>query len=255
MKLKIIKVFFVSLLIISITGCSSVKKENNSNNSSVGSNIIYDTSIPITAITPSNILDINSKNTVTNKPSNNSALEAYKDVMYNKIEFYSTDNKKKLYLNDFLNNKEIYETIFKLTNFTVLNVDDDKVVVLELSIGDEPEFYEVFHYTNGTVYGYLIEYRGLEELKVDGTFLYSSGAADNGVGKLNFNEDVLETDILGYSSSSQGNDNLIISYFINNKLATKDSYDSFLNEQLGKNDVEWFEFTQENIEMVLSMNP
>lgn len=254
MKLKIIKVFFVSLLIISITGCSSVKKDNNSNNSSVDSNIIYDTSIPTTTIITSNILDLNSKNTVTNKSSNNSALEAYKDVLYSKIEFFSTDNKKKIYLNDFLNNKEIYETIFKSTRFTVLNMDDDKVVVLELSIGDEPEFYEVFHYTNGTVYGYLTVYRGLEELKVDGTFLYSSGAADNGVGKLNFNEEVLETDILGYSSSSQGNDNLIISYFIHNKPTTKESYDSFLSKQLEKNDIEWYDFTQENIETVLSIN-
>ncbi|MEW9095491.1 MAG: hypothetical protein AB2417_10460 [Clostridiaceae bacterium] len=226
MKIKIISVLIVFLLSISITGCSRGKKSLNLNNK-------------------------------TQMLSNNSVLEAYKAVLQNKTEFFSTDNKKKLYLNDFLTNEEIYGTIFKVTHFTVLDMDGDKVpeVVLELSVGNEPEFYEVLHYMNDTVYGYLIVYRGLEGLKEDGTFRYSSGAADNGFGKLKFELDAFKTDILGYSKSSQGDANLIISYFINNKPVTKESYDSFVNEQFGKKDEIWYEFSQKNIETELSINP
>ncbi len=55
-------------------------------------------------------------------------------------------------------------------------MDGDKVreVVLELSVGNKPAFYEVLHYMDDTVYGYLIVYRGLEGLKEDGTFSYST---------------------------------------------------------------------------------
>lgn len=202
-------------------------------------------------------IDSNSENTKTQILSNNSVLEAYKAVLQNKTEFFSTDNKKKKFLNDFLTNREIYGTIFKVTHFAVIDMDGDKIpeVVLELSVGDEPQFYEVLHNMKDTVYGYLIVYRGLEGLKADGTFSFSSGAADNGWGKLRFESNALKTDILGYSKSSQGNTNLTISYFINNKPVTKESFDSFINEQSGKKDAVWYEFSQNNIGTELSVNP
>ena len=67
-------------------------------------------------------------------------------------------------------------------HFTVLDIDGDKIpeVVLELSIGNNPQDFEVLHYMNGAVYGYNIAYRGLMELKTDETFRYSNGASDTG---------------------------------------------------------------------------
>ncbi len=193
---------------------------------------------------------------VSTTPSsdNSPALAAYNAVLQNKAEFFSTDNKKKLYLNDFLTNKEIYETVFDVTHFTVLDMDGDNVpeVVLELSVGGNPQFYEVLHYMNGTVYGYLIVYRGLTELKADGTFLFSGGAADSGVGKLEFDSTAYTTDKLGYSQSSQDGTNMAITYFINNQSAAKEAFDSFMNEQSGKKGADWYEFSQTNIDTELS---
>ena len=257
------------LLSISITGCSS----NLNNNSSTSRNKISDTNVPtspssasldssskssnktsdanVSTSPSSSSLNNSSENTKTQMPS---VLEAYKTVLQNKIEFFSTDSKKKLYLNNFLTNKEIYGTIFTVTHFTVLDMDGDKVpeVVLELSVGNEPQFYEVLHYMDDTVYGYLIVYRGLESLKADGTFNYSNGAADTGIGKLKFGSDAFKTDILGYSESSEGG---IISYFINNKRVTKESFDSFINEQSEKKDAVWYEYSQQIIKTKLSANP
>lgn len=223
MKRKIISVFLVSLLSISITACSN----NKSSASPVSSS----------------------------KNINNSVMEAYKSVLQNKAEFYSTDNKRNVYLKDFLTNKEIYGTTFKLTQFTVLDMDYDKVpeVILELSVDNSPFGFEILHYMNGTVYGYNIVYRGLESLKIDGTFWASSGAFDNECGKLKFNSNAYETDILGYMKSSQNSNGTIISYFINNKPVTKELFEAFTKEQNAKKDVNWYEFSQENIETKLSI--
>ncbi len=186
--------------------------------------------------------------------ANNPVLAAYNAVLQNKAEFFSTDNKKSLILNDFLANKEVYETVFDVTRFTVLDMDGDKVpeVALELSVGGNPQFYEVLHYMNDTVYGYLIVYRGLTGLKADGTFLFSDGAADSGVGKLKFDSSAYTTDKLGYSQSSQDGTGLTIAYFINNQSAAKEAFDSFINEQSGKRDGDWYEFSQTNIEFEFS---
>lgn len=238
MKTKIISMLIMILLSISITGCTSKIKA----------------SVPISP--SSNPLDSNNENKEIQMLSNNPVLEAYIAVLQSKTEFFSTDNKKRLFINDFLSNKENFDTVFKVTHFTVLDMDGDKVpeIVLELSVGDGPAFYEVLHYMDETVYGYLIVYRGLEELKGDGTFCYSGGVADNEFGKLKFESDTLKIDILGNSESSQIDANLIISYFINNEPVTKESFDSFMNEQSGKNDAVWYEFTQKNIETEISIH-
>lgn len=246
MKSRIMYILLMFLLSTSITACSSSKNNLNLDNSdSASTSKITDTRLSS---------DSKSENTKTTMQSNNnSILEAYKAVLLNNAEFFSIDNKKTLSLNDFLTNEEIYRTIFKVTHFTVLDMDGDEVpeVVLELSVDNNPEFYEVLHYMDDTVYGYNITYRGLEELKTDGTFQYSNGTSDNGYGKLKFQSNVYEIDILGYTKSSQNNDDISISYFINDNFATKESYNSFIKEQDEKKDVVWNEFFPENIETEL----
>jgi hypothetical protein len=157
-------------------------------------------------------------------------------------------------LNDFLTNEEIYVTIFKVTHFTVVDMDGDKIpeVVLELTPGENPnpEFYEVLHYMNGSVYGYIQVYRGLENLKTDGTFGWSSGAFNNGYGKLRFESNACETDILGYKDTIIDDNR---TYFIKNKPVTEEAYNSFRKEEEGKKDVVWYEFSQKNIETELSI--
>jgi hypothetical protein len=252
MKSKIISALLAVLLSISITGCSRSKDSLNlSDSSNVIDNKNSSTNVPASSSSSSK-----NENTKTQLTANNPIFEAYKKVLQNKTDFFSTDNKKKLNLNNFLTNKELYGTTFKVTRFKVLDMDGDKVpeVILELSVGDEPQFYEVLHYMNDEVYGYLIVYRGLEELKEDGTFRFSSGAADNGWGKLKFELNTLKTDILGCSKSRQGN-TLTISYFINDKPVTKEVFESFNNEQARKKDAVWYEFSQKNIEAELLAKP
>ncbi len=256
MKTKIISVFLVFLLSISIIGCSGSKDGLNlSSGSSTSSEKISDTSVPTSPSSVSS--ESTSENTTSPASTDNPELEAYSAVLQNKAEFYSTDNKKNLYWKDFLTNKEIYETVFKPTHFTVLDMDGDKVpeVVLELSVGDAPQFYEILHYMDGVTHGYFLVYRGLEGLKADGTFHFSSGAADNGWAKMSFEPNAFKTDIFGYSKSSQDDTDLTVSYFIKDKPVTKEAFDSFIKEQSEKKDPVWYEFSQKNIEAELSAKP
>lgn len=249
MKTKITNVILVFLLSISIAACSNSKSSSYLNNSSSArSNKTPGISVPTS--NPTIIPDVDAD-------EKSLSMEAYKEVLQNKAEFFSTDNKKNVYLNDFLTNKEIYGTTFELTHFTVLDMDGDKIpeVILELTVGNYVEFYEILHYMNGEVYGYIRVLRGLMQLKTDGTFTYSSGAADTGIGKLRFESNASLTDIiLGYTESSYNNDSTTISYFINDKPVTEESYKAFLEEQDEKKDAVWYEFSQKNIETELSKN-
>jgi len=186
-----------------------------------------------------------------------SVMKAYKEVLLNNAEFFSTDSQKKVLFYDFLTDRKIYDTDFNAVNFTVLDMDGDNIpeVIIGLTVNDEPQFYEVLHYSNNTVYGYLLTNRVLGDLKNDGTFIFSGGAADTGVGKLKFDSDDFSIDILGYSKSSQGETDLTVSYFIANKTVEKEYFDVFLNKQTEKTSVTWHEFSQSNIETELSEKP
>jgi hypothetical protein len=101
---------------------------------------------------------------------------------------------------------------------------------------------------NDKVYGYFLVLRGFEELKSDGTFMYSSGAADWGYAKLKFTADTYEYEKLGYCESSAGGE----LYFINDEPGTEASFTTFANEQKDKEAAVWYEFSRENIEAELS---
>jgi hypothetical protein len=76
MKVKITNVFLMFLLSITFTGCSDNK---------------------------------NSKAQLLTK---NSTSEAYKAVLQNKTEFFSTDSKENIYLNNFLTKTDNKEGVF-----------------------------------------------------------------------------------------------------------------------------------------------
>ena len=260
MNTKIMSILLVFLLSISITACSNDKSssnvDNNTNVSNIkSSDISISTSPSPTPINASS--DSKTESTNTQVPAENnmhSAMEAYKAVLQNKAEFFSTENKKNVYLNVFLTNEEIFGTTFKVTHFAVLDMDDDKIpeVVLELTVG-YPDFIEVLHFMNGEVYGYIFSNRQLGRLKNDGTFGWAGSASYNGFGKLRFLPNACETDRLGYRDSSNNNGPITTIYYINNKQVTEESYNSFDKEERGKKDVDWYEFTQENIKTNLSI--
>jgi uncharacterized protein YecT (DUF1311 family) len=233
MKSKIIGVLLVFLLSISITACSNNKGSSNQDSKSEST-----------------------KTQLSAEDNKKLAMEAYKEVLLNKAEFFSADNKKNVYINDFLTNKEIYGTVFKLMHFTVLDMDGDGIpeVVLELTVGNYVQFYEVLHYMDDKVDGYIQVLRGFENLKTDGTVRYSNSAFNNGYRKLSFETDTCEDHILGYHNTESNNDVVTRTYFIDSKPVTEEAYNAFTKEQDEKKDAVWYEFSDGNIETLITAN-
>ena len=176
--------------------------------------------------------------------------DTYKEVLQNQAGFISTDDNHEVFLNDFLSRNSKYEGTYKVTRFTVLDLDGDQIpeVVLELSL-DYPEQYEILYCCNNTVYGYNVVYRGFEMLKEDGTYTYANSASDVGVEKiLGFKPDSVEKETLGYAQMASDASNSQISYFIHAASVNKEAFDTFLNQQNEKKDMQWYEFSAENIE-------
>ena len=188
-------------------------------------------------------------------PSETSPLEAYRAVLENNAEFYSTDSKKSYLLQDFLTNEEIYGTTFDPYNFSVLDMNGDGApeVVLELTVNGDPQFFEILHAIGDQVYGYLIPFRGLESLKADGKYMYSGGYADYGWAEMTLTADGQSMSQLGFCESVTSADMSTITenYYIDGAMVDKDAFNAYMEEQTAKADAEWFDCTAENYDAIL----
>lgn len=118
------------------------------------------------------------------------AMRAYAAVLQNESEFYCADGGdyydpaegRFTLLHEYT---ESFEPPYLIETFAVIDLDQDGIPEVVLSMLYE-NFLEVLYYDVGTVYGYLFPIRAMIGLKQDGTFGFSSGAADSGYGRLMF---------------------------------------------------------------------
>ena len=127
-------------------------------------------------------------------------------------------------------------------------------LILWLTVNNNDDFgFEVLRYQDGVVYGHTLPYRSFMDLKDDGTFSFSSGAADYGFGRVEFTEKSYTIDKISYSESGyDSNNNQILSYFVNHESATEEEFLSVINKQGEKAGVIWYDLTDDNIETILS---
>lgn len=189
--------------------------------------------------------------------TNTLSLSAYKSVLQNNAVFFSTDAKKDLnidQLNQSVSNDS--SVTVKVTRFAIVDLDNDGTpeVILWLTVNNNDYYgFEVLRYQDGVVYGYTLWYRAFMNLKADGTFSFSSGAADSGFGTIKFTtKDYLINEVTYIQSSYNSNNNLSISCFVNYESATETEFRSAVNKQDEKADASWYKFTDDNIEMMLS---
>ncbi|MEA4893878.1 MAG: hypothetical protein VB064_01300, partial [Oscillospiraceae bacterium] len=187
---------------------------------------------------------------------NTSIMEAYKAVLQG-TEFFSVDTNKNLNINQLNQSVSDDSSITaKATKFAIVDLDNDDTpeVILWLTVNNDDYYgFEVLRYHNGVVYGYTLWYRSFMNLKADGTFSFSSGAADYGFGSVEFTEKPYSIEKITYSESSYDpNNNMNISYFVNHESATEDEFQSAFNRQSEKADATWYDFTDDNIEAELS---
>lgn len=185
------------------------------------------------------------------------ASDIYQKILKNDSRFISTEDHSEFLLNDFLARNSKAEGTYQVTQFAILDMDQDQIpeVVLELSLNGSPEQYEILHDSDGKVYGYNLVYRGFEMLKADGSYEYANGAADVGVQRITgFKADSAETETLGYSQSDFSSGDAKVSYSVGSASVTKEKFDAFLDRQDAKSDAQWYQFTPENIASKVRMD-
>ncbi|MBQ7849561.1 MAG: hypothetical protein IJ343_07570 [Clostridia bacterium] len=142
-------------------------------------------------------------------------------------------------------------TPFEMTGapvrFTVLDMDTYGIqeIVIELA---EPESFVVLTWYEGRVYAAEIPYRGLLDLKDDGTHVFSSGAEDNGVAMLLLESDRVTVGVLAQSHSAGTG---AVTYTVGGKEADQADFDAFLAEQETKLPALWYEYSADMLRLVL----
>lgn len=196
---------------------------------------------------------------IENPPEPSVELEenAYKSILLGKSNFICTN-----LANESLNISEIGQAVtdddsvtVSATKFTVMDIDGDgeDEAVLWLQINNISDYgFEILHYQNGEIYGYTLQYRAFMNLKTDGTFLFSGGAADSGIGKMIFSETGYSVNTQAYSQSGYDTNNeLNVQYFINDESCSEDEFNDILSGQEQKADVEWYDLSENNINAIL----
>jgi len=145
---------------------------------------------------------------------------------------------------------------WKAVRFTQLDMDRDGIseIIVELA---EWEAFVILTFADGQVYGGEIVYRGLLGLKDDGTFTYAGGALDGGVAELIFSTVDADGSLIGMGylplAESRMEDDDGVSYWLDGGAEETDEagYMAFLEAQDAKLDALWYEYTEENIIMLL----
>lgn len=181
-----------------------------------------------------------------------SIAEVYKAVLQGNAEFFSVDTNKNLSINQL--NQAVSDdssVTATATKFAIVDLDSDGTpeVVLWLNVNNDDYYgFEVLRYQDGVVYGYTLWYRSFMDLKENGTFSFSGGAADSGFGKMEFTGNTYSIDKITYSESSYDSENnMSVSYFVDHESATEEEFLSAISRQSEAAAATWYDFTNDNI--------
>ena len=186
--------------------------------------------------------------------SGTSPLRAYQLVLQNKAEFFSTDANKNLNISQ-LNQAISPEVTVDVANFAVVDIGHGgtPAVILSLNVNGNGYGVEVLSYQDGIVYGYTFSGRQFGDLRTDGTFVSSGGAADVGICTITFDKNTYSIDKFTYCESNTDlENNMSESYFVNHQSATEDEYNAAFSQWQKIPYVTWYDFTAANIGTKLS---
>lgn len=136
-------------------------------------------------------------------------------------------------------------------DFTVLDLDGDGVREAAVKLDGGVTAFEILHVQDGTVCGSLRYIRSFNDLKADGTFWFSSSAADHGFGRLSFDaRGYAAADRITYSQSEGPGFAENMTYVVDHRPATEAEYCAAEAEFFDKEPAEWHALTQENLAAV-----
>ncbi len=186
------------------------------------------------------------------------ALEKFKAILLEDGNFVSTDlDGQNLSIEDMWRVVTTDDSIaVNAVNFAVIDLDSDgqSEVVLGIQAGGDPYYgFEVLQYRDEAVYGYTLPYRAFMNVKTDGTFHFSSGAADSGAGRLFLSETGYTIKEQVCSQSEYNSDNeLTVQYYIDEMSCSEEEFHNAMDQQDQKMDIKWYDFSTEAITTAFS---
>lgn len=221
MKNKILTIIFVCILLsvnITLTGCGNSNEKMNVE--ATQTNIINEVNVE----------------------------EIYFQVL-DEQRSYITRNGSEEYISDYA--KEIISDGNINVSYAILNMDvdsqnDKEMVVLLESSGDGK--YLILNYEDdGLVYGFKKEYREMLNLKTDGTYKISGGAADTKIIKSTFNKNQIFDNIVAGVENGKYT-------FNNNSLNSKEDFEKCMEEFDSKEAVKFTLYKEITIENDIGTN-
>lgn len=159
-----------------------------------------------------------------------------------KILFEAMESKREISLeNATVLFKDINVTEEETTNIDkYVYVDFDNDEINELVALDKSTYglYVILRYDQETekIYGYKVNYRELEDIKVDGTFLGSGGALNAYYSKMRFKDGEYEIYDLAHFDSMENE------YELNGKRVSKEEVEAYIRVFNNKENVKWKEY-------------
>ena len=178
-------------------------------------------------------------------------LPAIAAVLNGGSEVYVPSDKTNKTLQDALNHE--FTEGAGYDSFAVLDVDGDGKldVVLNVTVNGEALGYLVLTSANEVICAYGCYYRAMIGLKEDGSFSFSSSAAESGVAT--FYKDENRDAQYNVLAESKLDENGNVVYFVNGEAADEDAFTAVINAQNEKADVTFVPATAENLALYLTI--
>lgn len=165
---------------------------------------------------------------------------AYQSVLQGESEFYHATSGAYLDMAHLKHTLTTDDLPLTVKQYGAVDLDDDRIeeVILQLSLAENDQAgFVILHYQDGAVYGYTLESRAISELKADGTFMFSGGAADWGFGTISFTSDGYEVDKVTYCDSG--------AFFVDREMAGEKQFLEAVEHQNAKESVTWYDYASD----------
>ena len=264
MRKKIILLFMMNFMIVSIVGCG--KKEENLNipASTEEKQVIetekqekpeeeYMIGTEETVADPKVSTEASTEEVssdTTTKQQSEEVENKYLEVLRNEATFIDTNNgSTPSYMSSIYYGDGVVCTPEK---YTLVDYDRDgePEVCVQVDLGFDSEFV-VLHYFDGNVYGYSFVYRGMELIGNNGYYIGSNGAAYTYILSLAFNESKMVENTVAYSDLDSENNPV---YFDGNGTQMDEADWSALLNSIDNDAVTWNSFADSNIQGLQNLN-
>lgn len=188
---------------------------------------------------------------VANMVGDPADLPAIAAVLNGGSEVYVPSDKTNKTLQDALNHE--FTEGAGYDSFAVLDVDGDGKldVVLNVTVNGEVLGYLVLTSADEVICAYGCYYRAMIGLKEDGSFSFSSSAAESGVAT--FYKDENRDAQYNVLAESKLDENGNVVYFVNGEAADEDAFTAVINAQNEKADATFVPATAENLALYLTI--